>query len=139
MQGRATIVGDFGALAVGTRSAVDAAQCQEAVRSGGGVSADLLRTGVEVTDANAAFFDAVNGFAGCIAGIHEVLRRQGLLEGIWCLDPAEGLSPGQSEEIDRVIAYPHPTADVRRSTGPMIRWGRWSRVRSTSSPRLARA
>lgn len=61
----------------------------------------------EVTDSNAAFFDAANAFHGCIAGIHEVLRRQGLLEGIWCLDPEEGLSPGQAEEIDRVYAaYP---------------------------------
>ena len=66
-----------------------------------------MRTGVEVTDMNAAFFDAANGFAGCIAGIHEVLRRQGLLEGIWCLDPGEGLSEGQAAEIDRVCrAYP---------------------------------
>jgi len=72
------------------------------------VSAELLQLGVEVTDANAAFFDAANGFSGCIAGLHEVLRRQGVLEGIWCLDEAEGLSPGQKEEIDRVYAaYPH--------------------------------
>ena len=68
----------------------------------------LLRLGVEVTDTNAAFFDAANGFRGCIAGLHEVLRRQGLLEGIWCLDENEALSPGQREEIDRVYAaYPH--------------------------------
>ncbi len=66
----------------------------------------------ETTDANAAFFDAANQFAGCIAGIHEVLRRQGLLEGIWCLNPNEGLSPGQSAEIDRVCAaYPHLADD----------------------------
>jgi dihydrodipicolinate synthase/N-acetylneuraminate lyase len=66
----------------------------------------------ETTDANAAFFDAANGFAGCIAGLHEVLRRQGLLEGIWCLNPAEGLSPGQAGEIDRVYrAYPHLNDD----------------------------
>ena len=76
-------------------------------------SAELLRLGAEVTDANAAFFDAANGFRGCIAGLHEVLRRQGLLEGIWCLDPEEGLSPGQAEEIDRVqAAYPHLTDDT---------------------------
>ena len=57
---------------------------------------------------NAAFFDPANGFAGCIPGIHEVLHRQGLLPGIWCLNPAEVLSPGQSEEITRVHdAYPH--------------------------------
>ena len=69
---------------------------------------ELLRLGVEVTDSNAAFFDAANGFRGCIAGLHEVLRRQGLLEGIWCLDEHETLSPGQLDEIDRVYrAYPH--------------------------------
>lgn len=71
-----------------------------------------LRLAVDVTDSNAAFFDAANGFAGCIAGLHEVLRRQGLLEGIWCLDPNEGMGPGQKEEIDRVYrAYPHLNDD----------------------------
>lgn len=73
-----------------------------------GVTPDLLARGVEITDANAALFDAANGFAGCIAGLHEILRRQGLMAGRWCLDPAEDLSPGQMEEIERVIhAYPH--------------------------------
>jgi dihydrodipicolinate synthase/N-acetylneuraminate lyase len=77
------------------------------------VSATLLRRNIEVTDANAAFFDAANGFVGCIAGIHEVLRRQGLLEGIWCLDPNEALSRGQVAEIDRVYrAYPHLNDDA---------------------------
>jgi dihydrodipicolinate synthase/N-acetylneuraminate lyase len=61
----------------------------------------------QITDSNAAFFDTVNNFAGCIVGLHEVLRRQGLLEGLWTLDPNEVLSPGQKEEIDRVYAaYP---------------------------------
>ena len=64
--------------------------------------ADLLALDARVTDCNSAFFDVANDFHGCIAGCHEVLRRQGLMEGIWCLDPAEGLSPGQIEEIDRV-------------------------------------
>ena len=78
----------------------------------GEVPASLLRTAVEVTDANAAFFDAANGFAGCIAGINEVLRRQGLLASARCLDPAETLSPGQAAEIDRVShAYPHLSDD----------------------------
>jgi dihydrodipicolinate synthase/N-acetylneuraminate lyase len=73
---------------------------------------ELLRLGVEVTDCNAAFFDAANGFQGCIAGLHEVLRRQGLLEGLWCLDENETLSPGQLAEIDRVYkAYPHLNDD----------------------------
>jgi dihydrodipicolinate synthase/N-acetylneuraminate lyase len=72
----------------------------------------LLTLAAQVTDSNAAFFDPAHGFAGCIAGIHEVLRRQGLLEGIWCLDPNEALSPGQMEEIDRVYAaYPHLNDD----------------------------
>ncbi|MGH7898305.1 MAG: dihydrodipicolinate synthase family protein [Candidatus Binatia bacterium] len=75
-------------------------------------TADLRARAVEITDANAALFDAANGYRGSIAGIHEVLRRQGLLEGIWCLDPDERLSPGQREEIDRVIrSYPHLTDD----------------------------
>lgn len=67
----------------------------------------LLIEAQRITDANAAFFDAQNNFKGCIAGIHEVLRRQGLLRGIWCLDPEEGLSAGQAREIDRVYrGYP---------------------------------
>ena len=71
-----------------------------------------LSRGIEITDSNAAFFDTANQFAGCIAGLHEVLRRQGLLEGRWCLDPSEDLSPGQMEEIDRVYtAYPHLNDD----------------------------
>jgi len=87
-------------------------QCQTTAISGSAIPRDLLRLAEEVTDANAALFDAAHGFAGCIAGIHEVLRRQGLLEGIWCLDPNETLSEGQAAEIDRVYqAYPHLTDD----------------------------
>ncbi|TKT92560.1 dihydrodipicolinate synthase family protein [Dyadobacter frigoris] len=68
---------------------------------------ELLAKNIEVTDMNAAIFDPGHGFHGCIAGIHEVLRRQGFLEGTWCLNPTEGLSAGQAEEIDRVVAaYP---------------------------------
>jgi dihydrodipicolinate synthase/N-acetylneuraminate lyase len=71
-----------------------------------------LTRAAEVTDSNAAFFDTANQFAGCIAGLHEVLRRQGLMAGRWCLNPAEDLSPGQAEEIDRVYAaYPHLNDD----------------------------
>jgi hypothetical protein len=78
----------------------------------GQLTTDVLRNSVEVTDANAAFFDAANSFKGCIAGLHEVLRRQGLLEGTWCLNPAEMMGPGQKEEIDRVYAaYPHLNDD----------------------------
>jgi hypothetical protein len=77
------------------------------------VPAELLSRNVEVTDCNAAFFDAANAFRGCIPGIHEVLRCQGLLEGLWTLDPGEWLGPGQKEEIDRVYrAYPHLNDDA---------------------------
>jgi len=82
----------------------------------------LLALDSKVTDANSAFFDVANDFAGCIAGCHEVLRRQGLLKGTWCLDPKEGLSPGQKQEIDRVYAaYPEMNDDafVRKN---LARW-----------------
>ena len=87
-------------------------QCQRA-RVRRKVPASLLTTGAQITDCNAAIFDAANGFAGCVPGIHEVLRRQGLLEGIWCLDGRERLSPGQAREISRVgKAYPHLNDDA---------------------------
>src|SRR5262249_2609983 len=71
------------------------------------IPAQLLTLAMQVTDSNAAFFDAEHGFAGCIAGIHEVLRRQGLLANRLCLDPYEDLSTGQADEIDRVYrSYP---------------------------------
>jgi hypothetical protein len=73
---------------------------------------ELLSRNIEVTDMNAAIFDPANAFHGCITGVHEVLRRQGLMDGIWTLNPKETLSPGQSEEITRVCAaYPHLTDD----------------------------
>jgi len=82
-------------------------------REGGAGSLELLALGQQITDANGALFDARNGFRGCIAGIHEVLRRQGLLAGRFCLDPREDLSPGQAGEIDRVLAaYPHLADDA---------------------------
>jgi len=109
---RRIVGGLLGHWAVWTRPAVSLLeQCHAAVADGHAPAA-LLRTGAEVTDANAAFFDATNGFAGCIAGIHEVLRRQGLLTTIRCLDPRETLSAGQAGEIDRVLAaYPHLSDD----------------------------
>ena len=88
-------------------------QRAQAARSGGVVETDLLREGAALTDANGAIFDAINNYAGCIAGIHEVLRRQGLLAGTWCLDPRESLSPGQADEIERVSrAYPFLADDA---------------------------
>lgn len=110
---RRIVGGLLGHWAVWTKRAVELLErCHTAAREET-VPADLLRLAVEVTDCNAAFFDAANGFRGCIAGIHEVLRRQGLLEGIWCLDPDETLSPGQMEEIERVIRnYPHLNDDA---------------------------
>lgn len=104
--------GLLGHWAVWTRKAVELFEELKQYRDGRPVPAQLLTRAVEITDTNSAFFDTANGFAGCIAGIHEVLRRQGLLKGIWCLDPEEGLSPGQMEEIDRVYQmYPHLNDD----------------------------
>jgi len=77
------------------------------------IDAGLIALDAKVTECNAAVFDVANQFHGVIAGCHEVLRRQGLLAGIWCLDPNEGLSPGQAAEIDRVSrAYPELTDDA---------------------------
>jgi hypothetical protein len=105
--------GLLGHWAVWTKSAVALfRECRKVACSTEGVPNYLLKKSVEVTDANSAFFDAANHFAGCNAGLLEVLRRQGLLEGIWCLDYNENLSPGQKEEIDRVYAaYPHLNDD----------------------------
>jgi hypothetical protein len=102
----------LGHWAVWTNTAVKIFRQLKAAAKEDAVPAELLTLAAQVTDANAAFFDTANNFKGCIAGIHEVLRRQGLLEGIWCLDEKETLSPGQSEEIDRVTRmYPHLNDD----------------------------
>lgn len=105
--------GLLGHWAVWTSKAVEhlalAKQVKESDRE---IAPSLLTLASQITDSNAALFDAANKFHGCIAGLHEILRRQGLLEGIWCLDPEEGLSAGQAEEIDRVCAaYPHLVDD----------------------------
>jgi len=103
--------GLLGHWAVWTSKAVE--HLALAKQSSSEIPIEVLTLAQQITDANAAFFDATHGFAGCIAGIHEVLRRQGLLEGIWCLDENETLSPGQSAEIDRVSkAYPHLSDDI---------------------------
>jgi dihydrodipicolinate synthase/N-acetylneuraminate lyase len=88
----------------------------------GRVTDELLALDSRVTDCNAALFDAANGFAGCIAGCHEVLRRQGLLEGIWCLDPHEGLSLGQAREIDRVCRQHADLTDDAFVAANLERW-----------------
>ncbi len=120
--------GLLGQWAVWTNSAVDLLQrCRAAVerrstRDAAEEPLRLLALGAELTDVNAALFDAANQFAGCIPGIHEVLRRQGLLAGRWCLDAHEDLSPGQMEAIDRALAhYRHLSDDgfVRENLG---RW-----------------
>ncbi len=94
--------GLLGHWSVWTASAIQQFERCKAARNKPAIPADLLALDARVTDCNGAFFDVANNFHGCIAGLHEILRRQGLLEGIWCLDPAEGLSPGQLQEIDRV-------------------------------------
>jgi dihydrodipicolinate synthase/N-acetylneuraminate lyase len=100
--------GLLGQWAVGTRRTVELLGEIKQWRASGDVPAAALVRANELTDTNAALFDVAHAFRGCIAGIHEVLRRQGLMAGRWCLDPDEDLSPGQEAEIDRVLAaYPH--------------------------------
>jgi hypothetical protein len=100
--------GLLGHYAVWIKKSVDVLHTCQLSTIGNSIPTDLLRLNIEVTDSNAAFFDAANNYQGCIAGLHEILRRQGLLEGIWCLDENETLSPGQAEELTRVTnAYPH--------------------------------
>jgi dihydrodipicolinate synthase/N-acetylneuraminate lyase len=109
---RHIVGGLLGQWAVWTRVAV---QLLERVRRarGGPLSAAWLREAAALTDANGAIFDAAHDFAGCIPGIHEVLRRQGLLAGTWCLDPTESLSVGQAAELDRVMRqYPELIDDA---------------------------
>lgn len=103
--------GLLGHWAVWTKTAVEHLRLAKAAHNN--ITANLLTLAQQITDSNAAFFDPANNFSGCIAGLHEVLRRQGLLEGTWCLDPQEQLSPGQSEEIGRVYrSYPHLNDDA---------------------------
>ena len=105
---RRIVGGLLGHWSVWTKKAAELLdECHAVIKRGGAADAAMLAKSIAVTDTNAVFFDAANAFAGCIAGLHEVLRRQGLLEGIWCLDEHETLSPGQAAEIDRVYAaYP---------------------------------
>ena len=106
--------GLLGQWAVWTRRAVELLEAIKRCRHLRGEGAyDILGEGAALTDANAALFDVRNAFAGCIAGLHEVLRRQGLMAGRWCLNPNEDVSPGQLEEIDRVSrAYAHLQDDA---------------------------
>jgi dihydrodipicolinate synthase/N-acetylneuraminate lyase len=106
--------GLLGHWAVWTSRAVETlGRVHDALGAGGSVPLDLLELGWRTTDANAAIFDPGHRFAGCIPGIHEILRRQGLLAGRWTLDEDEDLSPGQLAEIDRVCAaYPELADDV---------------------------
>ncbi|MWV46985.1 dihydrodipicolinate synthase family protein [Paenibacillus sp. HJL G12] len=104
--------GLLGHWAVWTHQAVELLHEIKRVREEEQIPAEWLTRAVEVTDSNAAFFDPAHEFHGCIPGIHEVLRRQGLLEGRWCLNPKEELSSGQLEEIERVYdSYPHLNDD----------------------------
>ncbi|HZY15825.1 MAG TPA: dihydrodipicolinate synthase family protein [Ramlibacter sp.] len=105
--------GLLGHWSVGTHAAVQLLARIHAAVASGQAPLDLLALDSQVTDCNAALFDVANDFHGCIAGCHEGLRRQGLLQGTWCLDPQEGLSPGQADELTRVQRdYPHLNDDA---------------------------
>ena len=114
--------GLLGHWSVWTKSAVELYRRCRAAANEDAVPAELLALDSRVTDCNSAFFDVANDFHGCIAGCHEVLRRQGLLEGIWCLDPHEGLSPGQAAEIDRVSRQHADLSDDAFVAANLERW-----------------
>jgi len=100
--------GLLGHWSVWTQAAVGVFENIHKAVAAGAIEPSLLALDAQITDCNAALFDVANDFRGCIAGCHEILRRQGLLEGIWCLDPEEGLSPGQAEALTRIQRdYPH--------------------------------
>ena len=105
--------GLLGHWSVWTKRAVELFERCREVRGSDAVPYDLMRLAGEVTDTNAVFFDVANNFAGCIAGLHYVLCRQGLFKGLWCLNPEESMSEGQREEIERVYReYPHLNDDA---------------------------
>ena len=120
--------GLLGHWSVWTKGAVEllerckASAAAQDVGAAGATGRELLALDSRVTDCNSAFFDVANAFHGCIAGCHEVLRRQGLLEGTWCLDPGEGLSPGQREAIDRVCREHADLADDAFVAEHLPRW-----------------
>jgi dihydrodipicolinate synthase/N-acetylneuraminate lyase len=114
--------GLLGHWSVWTKAAVEQLQRIHQAIDAGQVDADLLALDSRVTDCNSAFFDVAHGFAGCIPGCHEVLRRQGLLKGIWCLDPNETLSPGQAAEIDRVCREHADLSDDAFVAQNLARW-----------------
>jgi hypothetical protein len=114
--------GLLGHWSVWTRGAVQLLERLKAAVAAGPLPPEILALDSAVTDCNAAFFDVANDFHGCIAGCHEILRRQGLLEGTWCLNPAEGLSPGQSEAIDRICRLYPEFSDDAFVAGNLERW-----------------
>ena len=114
--------GLLGHWSVWTASAIQQFERCRAARGRQELPADLLALDARVTDCNSAFFDVANNFHGCIAGCHEILRRQGLMQGIWCLDPAEGLSPGQMAEIDRVCREHADLSDDGFVAANLAKW-----------------
>ena len=114
--------GLLGHWSVWTKSAIAQFERCKAVRYKDTIPADLLALDARVTDCNSAFFDVAHNFHGCIPGCHEVLRRQGLMQGIWCLDPSEGLSPGQLEEIDRVYREHADLSDDNFVAANLQKW-----------------
>jgi len=114
--------GLLGHWSVWTKSAVALLDRIHAAIDSGRVDAELLALDSRVTDCNSAFFDVAHDFAGCIPGCHEVLRRQGLMAGTWCLDPAEVLSPGQADEIDRVCREHADLSDDAFVAANLSKW-----------------
>jgi dihydrodipicolinate synthase/N-acetylneuraminate lyase len=114
--------GLLGHWSVWTASAIKQFERCKAARHHDSIPADLAALDARVTDCNSAFFDVANSFHGCIAGCHEVLRRQGLMQGIWCLDPNESLSTGQKQQIDRVYREHTDLSDDAFVSANLNKW-----------------
>jgi dihydrodipicolinate synthase/N-acetylneuraminate lyase len=114
--------GLLGHWSVWTKSAVALLERIHAAIAAGRIDDELLALDSRVTDCNSAFFDVAHDFAGCIPGCHEVLRRQGLMAGTWCLDPHEALSPGQADEIDRVCREHADLSDDAFVAANLAKW-----------------
>ncbi len=105
--------GLLGHWSVWTKKAVELFEKVQKEKKSDAISSEMLTLAAEVTDTNSAFFDTAHNFSGCIAGLHEILRRQGLMKNIYCLNPEETLSEGQLEELNRVYdMYPHLNDDA---------------------------
>lgn len=115
--------GLLGHWAVWTQASVRLfSEIKSHLQTGSSSTSDLLAKGVHVTEMNGILFDVTNNFHGCLPGIHEVLRRQGLRRTNRCIDPDETLSPGQSAALERISQQYPDLVDDEFVAANLERW-----------------